>query len=194
MCGARAHSVPASWQGTNFPWRPQPVWDILASAAKINVAGGGEGTLSKESHKYYGCVAPPHALAWCQASYVWACRLFFGGAWADPVKQFVPKLRELYNAVNSREANSFEVIYVPSDQKEDQYTAFVDKYPWLALPFRTGLKPKLSLKYVCTQAPLCCDPRVTIGVCLEGTKWIASHDLSSSTERATSCVRTPARR
>ena len=70
VCGARAHFVAASWQGTNFPWRPQPVWDILASAAKINVAGGGEGTLSKESHKYYGCVAPPHALAWCQASYV----------------------------------------------------------------------------------------------------------------------------
>ena len=62
------------------------------------------------------------------------------------MQEFVPKLRKAFAQVNASSSRRLMVLYVPSDTKEDQYNDFVAAQPWLALPFRTPLKPQLSRK------------------------------------------------
>lgn len=118
-------------EGAGFPWRPKPVFELLGSVDKVL---GASGPVDPEfgAAEYTG--------------------LLFGGAWAKPVQDFTPRLRAAFESI-AEAGHSFQIFYVPSDKDEEQYNTFVSSQPWLALPFKTPLKPELSRKYNVERIP-----------------------------------------
>jgi len=47
-----------------------------------------------------------------------------------------------------KDGKAFEIVFVSSDRKEDQFTEYYNEQPWLALPYADrDTKAKLSKKY-----------------------------------------------
>ena len=59
--------------------------------------------------------------------------IYFSAHWCPPCRGFTPALVEFYN--NNHDAKNFEIIFVSSDQSEDQFTTYYSEMPWLALSF-----------------------------------------------------------
>ncbi len=66
--------------------------------------------------------------------------LYFSAHWCDPCRDFTPKLAEFYQEVNKTEKN-LEIIYISSDQTEEEFQEYFSTMPWLAIEYND---PKIS--------------------------------------------------
>jgi hypothetical protein len=66
-----------------------------------------------------------------------------GVLFLTPDRGFTPKLVETYNTMKAKEI-PFEIIFVSSDNSEEQFTEYWGEMPWLAIPFEDKRCSKLS--------------------------------------------------
>ena len=85
---------------------------------------GGEAILSKT-----GPVDPAKAL-----NEVKLIAIYFSAHWCPPCRRFTPVLRDVYNEVNAN-GKVFEVVFSSADNSDEEFQAYYDEMPWLALPF-----------------------------------------------------------
>mmetsp|Transcript_69636 Transcript_69636/g.167115 ORF Transcript_69636/g.167115 Transcript_69636/m.167115 type:complete len:479 (-) Transcript_69636:266-1702(-) len=110
--------------GSEFPWVPVPVKELLAKAKLIN--GAGEVTTIQQA------LENKKALA-----------LYFSAHWCPPCRGFTPKLAEWYTS--NLKAKGLEVVFVSSDREESAFKEYFAEMPWLALDYADrGMKEKLS--------------------------------------------------
>lgn len=74
--------------------------------------------------------------------------LYFSASWCRPCQQFTPMLAKFYAEMNKK-GKKFEVVWMSQDRSTDEFAAYYQKMPWLALPveaIQTRL-PELSQLY-----------------------------------------------
>jgi len=71
--------------------------------------------------------------------------LYFSAHWCPPCRGFTPKLAEFYKKMKDR----LEIVFVSSDNDEQQWAEYFGEMPWLALPFAdcSARDAALSEKY-----------------------------------------------
>uniref|UniRef100_A0A0G4HX73 Thioredoxin domain-containing protein n=1 Tax=Chromera velia CCMP2878 TaxID=1169474 RepID=A0A0G4HX73_9ALVE len=73
--------------------------------------------------------------------------LYFSASWCPPCEAFTPKLISVYERLRQRK-EKFEVVFVSSDKLEDEFKEYLQKMPWLAIPFENEeAKLRTSKKY-----------------------------------------------
>ena len=76
-----------------------------------------------------------------------AVGFYFSAHWCPPCKGFTPVLAEKYKALKEA-GKDFEIVFISSDQDEDQFKSYHAEMPWLAMPFsQTKLNGDLNKKY-----------------------------------------------
>lgn len=60
--------------------------------------------------------------------------LYFAAHWCPPCRSFCPVLMLLYDELKERN-ESFEVVLISLDTKENSYAEYLSKMPWWAVPF-----------------------------------------------------------
>ena len=71
--------------------------------------------------------------------------IYFSAHWCPPCRGFTPELAKFYNEHHA--GKNFEIIFVSSDQTEDQFKTYYSEMPWLALSFANRqLKVKFHKK------------------------------------------------
>ncbi|KAK4793410.1 hypothetical protein SAY86_023845 [Trapa natans] len=68
--------------------------------------------------------------------------LYFTAHWCPPCRAFLRKLIRVYKEIKSKD-DTFEVIFISSDEDQTSFDDFFSEMPWLALPF--GDPRKFSL-------------------------------------------------
>ncbi|CAE7658238.1 Nxn [Symbiodinium sp. CCMP2592] len=81
-----------------------------------------------------------------------AVGLYFSAHWCPPCRGFTPKLAEAYKA--HLKDKGLEIVFVSSDNSEEEFNSYFGEMPWLALPFgeRTK-KADLSKKFKVSGIP-----------------------------------------
>jgi thiol-disulfide isomerase/thioredoxin len=74
--------------------------------------------------------------------------VYFSASWCGPCQKFTPELAKFYNEMRSR-GKKFEVVWVSSDRSQDEFLAYYQKMPWLAVPLGAlnTVRQKLSPMY-----------------------------------------------
>lgn len=60
--------------------------------------------------------------------------LYFSGSWCGPCQRFTPILANAYTELASR-GSDFEIVFVSSDEDDEEFSNYFSKMPWLAIPF-----------------------------------------------------------
>lgn len=111
-------------EGKNFPWKAKLLHDILNKGEYITNTD--EKKLSFEEDikgKVLG--------------------IYFSAHWCPPCKAFTPTLCDTYKEINKDE-KKFEIIFVSSDQNEEEFKKYFAEMPFLALPYENAIKDDLS--------------------------------------------------
>merc|ERR1739848_601490 len=97
--------------GKEFPWKPKTLQEVLTGAKIIGDGQElkGESLLGK----------------------VFA--FYFSAHWCPPCRGFTPQLAEWYT--QDLKSKGLEVVFVSSDQDENQFKDYLKEMPWLALDF-----------------------------------------------------------
>ena len=69
--------------------------------------------------------------------------LYFSAHWCPPCRMFTPQLAELYKKVN-KDGKKIEVIFVSSDQSQDDFNSYYGSMPWLAVQFDSESREMLG--------------------------------------------------
>ena len=71
--------------------------------------------------------------------------VYFSAHWCGPCKAFTPKLVDVYNQAK-KEGLDFEVIFVSSDQSEEEMQDYMEEadMPWLALPYDSDASDRVK--------------------------------------------------
>lgn len=72
--------------------------------------------------------------------------LYLSAQWCAPCKSFNADLVDVYN--KSLRDKSFEIVFASSDRDEASLAAFAAKMPWLALPFDSAAKRRLTAMFI----------------------------------------------
>jgi len=105
-----------------------------------------------------------------------AVGFYFSAHWCPPCKGFTPVLAEKYKALKEA-GKDFEIVFVSSDQDEDQFKSYHAEMPWLAMPYsQTKLKEDLKKKYDCKGIPylVIVDGKTTTTITTEGRSAITA--------------------
>jgi len=82
-----------------------------------------------------------------------AVGIYFSAHWCPPCRGFTPKFAETYNKMKEA-GKKFEVVFVSSDQSEEEFKSYHAEMPWLALKFDAkDLNDKLNSKHKCEGIP-----------------------------------------
>jgi len=100
--------------GTEFPWIPKTMKDILSTAKLVKGDGSAvtmsEATLGKK-----------------------ALGLYFSAHWCPPCRGFTPQLAEWYT--KDLKEKGLEIVFVSSDRDEGAFKDYFAEQPWLALDY-----------------------------------------------------------
>jgi len=100
--------------GTEFPWIPKTMKEILSAAKLVKGDGSAvtmsEATLGKK-----------------------ALGLYFSAHWCPPCRGFTPKLAEWYT--KDLKEKGLEIVFVSSDRDEGAFKDYFAEQPWLALDY-----------------------------------------------------------
>lgn len=72
--------------------------------------------------------------------------VYFSAHWCPPCRGFTPQLADCYKAIKGA-GKSFEIIFVSFDRDDASFKEYFGEMPWLALPFDSDKKEKLSEDY-----------------------------------------------
>lgn len=74
--------------------------------------------------------------------------IYFSASWCGPCKQFTPQLAKFYASMNKK-GKKLEVVWISGDRSSDEFIAYYEKMPWLAvpLPIANRVQAKLGPKY-----------------------------------------------
>ena len=79
--------------------------------------------------------------------------IFFGAAWSESCKDFIPPLVEVYKKLV--EDNSFEIVYVPVSVAGRPRDSCQELMPWPAVPVhRTSVHKRLTRRFQIRQIPM----------------------------------------
>ena len=70
--------------------------------------------------------------------------IYFSAHWCPPCRGFTPVLAEAYNDMNK---DDIEIVFVSSDQNEQQFKEYFATMPWKAVPFGDPRKGTLGQKH-----------------------------------------------
>ena len=77
--------------------------------------------------------------------------LYFSAHWCPPCRSFTPILATWYSKLTSGTLKGkFEVIFLSSDQSEEEFDSYFKTMPWCALPFSDRDK-KVYLTIFCCE-------------------------------------------
>ena len=70
-----------------------------------------------------------------------------------PCRSFTPKLVEFYEKLKGK----LEIIFISSDKDESQFKEYLDKMPWVAVPYSSGndMRGKLNELYEVEGSVIC---------------------------------------
>eukprot|EP00042_Codosiga_hollandica_P051749 m.640835 g.640835 ORF g.640835 m.640835 type:complete len:401 (-) comp58344_c2_seq6:227-1429(-) len=111
-------------EGTQFPWRPKPLTEILGYSFVNNK--GDKFTRSAIEDKYIG--------------------LYFSAQWCPPCRPFTARLIELYGKLQA-EKKPFEIIFISSDQDRESFQTYFSSMPWLSLDADADARKLALSKY-----------------------------------------------
>jgi nucleoredoxin len=107
---ARA-SVSQDPRGTNFPWKPKTLHELLDTPLE---GPRGRVDMKDLDGKVIG--------------------IYFSAHWCPPCRGFTPQLAEQYKKIKAA-GLPFEIVFASSDQNEKAFREYFQEMPWLALPF-----------------------------------------------------------
>jgi len=82
-----------------------------------------------------------------------AIGIYFSAHWCPPCKGFTPILADAHKTLQEA-GKKFEIVFVSSDQSDDQFKGYFAEMPWLALPYdKRDLKESLSSEHGCEGIP-----------------------------------------
>ncbi|GLC52302.1 hypothetical protein PLESTB_000606800 [Pleodorina starrii] len=75
--------------------------------------------------------------------------VYFSAHWCPPCRAFTPLLRKMYLMMTAL-GKPFEIVFVSSDQSQQQFDSYYDEMPWMAIPYtetahRSGLGRRFSV-------------------------------------------------
>ncbi|XP_071501908.1 tryparedoxin-like [Diadema antillarum] len=76
--------------------------------------------------------------------------LYFSAHWCPPCRAFTPNLAEFYKKFKAKpeKKDQFEIVFISSDQTEDQCKMYFADMPWLMVPFADrAKKAELGTKF-----------------------------------------------
>merc|ERR1711975_18303 len=112
--------------GSNFPWIPPTFSDVTTNLTLMK-NDGSEVPYSTLQGKTIG--------------------IYFSAHWCPPCRGFTPELIKTYNQVVN-DGKKFSMVFVSSDNSEEEFNEYFETMPWLALPFADReQKKKLSKKF-----------------------------------------------
>jgi thiol-disulfide isomerase/thioredoxin len=78
-----------------------------------------------------------------------AVALYFSASWCGPCRNFTPQLVEYYTRMKKKHKNKFELIWISGDRSADDFVAYYQKMPWLAVPVGSAsqINAKISPTY-----------------------------------------------
>ena len=79
--------------------------------------------------------------------------IYFGWSWASPWQEFDVMLKEWYYAVNQKQ-REWEVVYVNSDESENDFWDSYSDKPWLAVRFGEETNMKLKALFSIASVPV----------------------------------------
>jgi len=94
--------------------------------------------------------------------------LYFSAHWCPPCKAFTPKFAETYKAMKERGNDDFEVLFVSSDQSEEEFEEYHAEMPWPSLPYanssgKKGLSSMFEVSGIPSVVVLDADRRIVNG-------------------------------
>lgn len=72
--------------------------------------------------------------------------LYFSAHWCPPCKMFTPYLSKVYQQLK-QDGQLAEIIFISADREEGEFKEYFKTMPWLAIPFSSNLRNKLSEQY-----------------------------------------------
>lgn len=122
------------------PWvgRPLPSLQALVSSSSLLAPSGGNHTVTLLSNITAGGTQAGDKLGGMAAVGV-----FFGAAWSQPSKEFIPLLQAAQSKLGS-DAKT-EIVFVSLDQSEEEFERFRKQVPFLAIPFNDRRRALLQL-------------------------------------------------
>jgi len=100
-------------EGTNFPWIPKPLSQLLDTELAAPSTGGATHFTDLEG-KVVG--------------------LYFSAHWCPPCRGYTPQLCKKYEELKAA-GLPFEVVFCSSDRDEDAFKEYHAEMPWPALPY-----------------------------------------------------------
>ncbi|XP_030845401.1 tryparedoxin-like [Strongylocentrotus purpuratus] len=74
--------------------------------------------------------------------------LYFSAHWCPPCRMFTPTLAEFYKAFTKKNEGKLEIVFVSSDQSQEDFDGYFKDMPWLSLPYvDRERKGKLGTKF-----------------------------------------------
>lgn len=74
--------------------------------------------------------------------------IYFSAQWCPPCRGFTPSLCEFYEKVKAIDADQLEIVFVSSDNEEEEFRKYFATMPFAALPYADGTtKQKLGAIY-----------------------------------------------
>jgi len=115
--------------GTNFPWKPKTMSEIMPEKIIGTKESGGEMVdVSTLKDKYL--------------------MLYFSAHWCPPCQAFTPVLSKAYTQMKKEINDDFELIFVSSDRDERTFKEYFDTMTFCALPYEhRDIKAQLSNKF-----------------------------------------------
>ena len=62
---------------------------------------------------------------------------YFSAHWCQPCREFTPKFVKLYQEIQEL-CQSFQIIFLSSDEDDDSFNSYRSEMPWLAAPLNSG--------------------------------------------------------
>lgn len=119
-------------EGTNFPWRPKPLTDIMPDFYVDHENNGYP--MSELNDKYL--------------------MLYFSAHWCPPCRAFTPKLSKAYTELKKHRSD-FELLFVSSDRDHAAFDEYFGSMSFCALPYedrqaKAELSQRLQVKGIPT--------------------------------------------